>query len=332
MDTRIFVGSNTPLGFQSFYGEKLKNIARVYILKGGPGTGKNTLLKKIGQEASERGLDTEYWYCSGDPLSLDGIYIKKLNIAIVDGTAPHVIDATLPAVKETVVALGDYIDEAKVRLYSETIIELAHQKSAHYKRAYKALASARKIMEAEEDLDEGIIYNDKLTQLAASLAYHIRRAVPRTEQFSRAITPMGIMFFNDFMAQRQVIALNSSSRLLLYRFFNKLKNMLCGYDAYHCPFAPQEIEAMTVARYAVVPAELANGEIAETIELDTALKKTPVRYEFESAEFDRMFTHAVEELNFARLCHIEMEKYYIEAMDFDKVNEKTSKIIAEIFY
>ena len=43
---KFFAGSNTPLGFYSFFDQiiDLMQAHRFFILKGGPGTGKSTLM------------------------------------------------------------------------------------------------------------------------------------------------------------------------------------------------------------------------------------------------------------------------------------------------
>ena len=58
-------------------------------MKGGPGTGKSTFLKKIVNEASSRGFDTERYHCAFDPESLDMVIIRSLGVALFDSTAPH---------------------------------------------------------------------------------------------------------------------------------------------------------------------------------------------------------------------------------------------------
>ena len=42
-----FLSANTTKGFVSLYGDFLKG-KKQYIIKGGPGTGKSTLMKNIG--------------------------------------------------------------------------------------------------------------------------------------------------------------------------------------------------------------------------------------------------------------------------------------------
>lgn len=90
-EARYFLGSNSARGFYSLYrgltdpggGEFL------WIIKGGPGCGKSSFMKKIGAAAAKAGLAVEYIHCSGDPDSLDAVRIPQLKTAYMDGTAPH---------------------------------------------------------------------------------------------------------------------------------------------------------------------------------------------------------------------------------------------------
>lgn len=86
-----FLGANSPLGFFSLYDQliDLETAARVYILKGGPGCGKSTLMRQVAADVEASGKRAEYILCSGDPDSLDGVIFPELGVAIVDGTAPH---------------------------------------------------------------------------------------------------------------------------------------------------------------------------------------------------------------------------------------------------
>ncbi|MBO7151913.1 MAG: hypothetical protein J6V77_03650 [Clostridia bacterium] len=52
---RYFLGSNTHSGFAGFYDEVTDNINRVYLLKGGAGTGKSSLMKKVLKRGVELG-------------------------------------------------------------------------------------------------------------------------------------------------------------------------------------------------------------------------------------------------------------------------------------
>lgn len=87
----MFPGGNTSLGFFSYYDYILsqEEAARIIIIKGGPGVGKSTFMKKIANEMAEIGYDLEYMHCSSDNNSLDGVVIPEIKVALVDGTAPQ---------------------------------------------------------------------------------------------------------------------------------------------------------------------------------------------------------------------------------------------------
>ena len=79
MEISYFLGANSRDGFASLYsGFAAGEGDRLHIIKGGPGTGKSGFMKKLGAAAERRGLDVEYVLCSGDPDSLDGVYIPAL--------------------------------------------------------------------------------------------------------------------------------------------------------------------------------------------------------------------------------------------------------------
>ena len=88
---QYFLGANSPAGFYSLYDQLLpaQTARSIYILKGGPGCGKSTLMHAVAQTLSRAGAECEYILCSGDPASLDAVVFPGLKAALVDGTAPH---------------------------------------------------------------------------------------------------------------------------------------------------------------------------------------------------------------------------------------------------
>ncbi len=87
---KLFPGGNTSQGFYSYYDYVISpNATRIFIIKGGPGVGKSSLMRSIGETMLERGYDVEYHCCSSDNGSLDGVCIPQIGVALIDGTAPH---------------------------------------------------------------------------------------------------------------------------------------------------------------------------------------------------------------------------------------------------
>ena len=54
-----FLSANTANGFVSLYGDFLKG-KKQYIIKGGPGTGKSTMMKNIGAFAENEGAEFSF--------------------------------------------------------------------------------------------------------------------------------------------------------------------------------------------------------------------------------------------------------------------------------
>lgn len=141
--TRWFLGANSGTGFYSLYGDFAAGDGDfLWILKGGPGCGKSTFLKHIGAAAETKGLAVEYIKCSGDPDSLDGLYVPALKTGWADGTAPHTLDPRCFGATGAYVDLGAFCDTDATRRIEGDITALTRRYRAHYARAYDCLAAA----------------------------------------------------------------------------------------------------------------------------------------------------------------------------------------------
>lgn len=84
-----FFGAATVNGSYDYIPNITQEIPKRYFLKGRPGTGKSTFLKKIGKAAQDLGYRVEIYHCAFDPNSLDMIVIRELGLCVFDSTAPH---------------------------------------------------------------------------------------------------------------------------------------------------------------------------------------------------------------------------------------------------
>ena len=142
--TKFFAAANTEDGFFSLFDEIFppEKLKRIYILKGGPGTGKSTLMRSVGFTAEANGYDAEYYYCSSDTGSLDGVVIPALGIAVMDGTAPHMTDPRYPGAVERIVNLGEAFDLAGLEGERERLLSQISAKRDAYRTAYRYLSAA----------------------------------------------------------------------------------------------------------------------------------------------------------------------------------------------
>jgi MoxR-like ATPase len=78
-ERHMFPGNNTSRGFYSYYPYIVPYSAaeHIYILKGGPGVGKSTFMRRIAEKAALLDFDIEFMHCSSDPDSLDAVFIPQ---------------------------------------------------------------------------------------------------------------------------------------------------------------------------------------------------------------------------------------------------------------
>ena len=150
----FFLGANSPGGFYSLYDQLIdpEEAEEVYILKGGPGCGKSSLMRRVGSAMEARGLAVEYIDCSGDPDSLDAVVIPALKTALVDGTAPHVVEPKYPGLVESYVNLGNCYDRVGLRTVSAELKGCMRGYKDCYRRAYRHLAAAGQLAEDDRAL------------------------------------------------------------------------------------------------------------------------------------------------------------------------------------
>lgn len=148
-NSAFFAAMNTPKGFVSEF-ESLFSSYHTYMIKGGPGTGKSTMMRKLAKEAELRGIPVSYYYCSSDPTSLDAITLDTLNIAVLDATLPHAIEPSLVGIKDFYLDLAQFVTP-DIRRNKEEIEKLTCDKKEAYERAYlllKALSAADQTLES----------------------------------------------------------------------------------------------------------------------------------------------------------------------------------------
>ncbi|MBO4554767.1 MAG: hypothetical protein J5713_03205 [Clostridia bacterium] len=329
---RYFLGNNTAFGFFGNYEDELKDKNKVILLKGGPGTGKSTMLKRLAKEAETRGFDVELWYCSGDPKSLDGVCIKDLNVAVVDATAPHATGADLPIIKDVIFDLATSLQRDKLAPCIEEIKKLVNCKKHRFMRAYQHLNLAFCHLQNQIALEQSGVDKAKIRRIAIETASGFRGEKGRMRNlFVEAICPEGESVFYDFLKGKQIVKVKGGE-VATQTFFDELKGLVGGTYILN-PLDSNRLDGIILKDVAIVKdAGTYEEKIARVIDLSEFEKfeyPDEILEERNGVVLEEAF--AVEELNRAREFHLELEKYFVAAMDFSNNNRLYDEIVEACF-
>lgn len=350
-----YAGGNTARGFYSLYESNLEGLSRLFILKGGPGTGKSSLMKKLGKEWNEKGYDIEYLHCSSDNDSIDGVIIRSLGIGIVDGTAPHVIEPKLPGAVEEYVNLGVAWDSAKLQAKKEQIEKISSEMSAAFTGAYTLFGEALRVHDEWEkiyienmDFDKANAFTEELLGRLFEDKSLNKKADVR-HRYLGAATPKGAVDFvpnlTSGLAVRYLIKgrPGSGKSTMLKKIAAEAERRGFDTEVYHCGFDPHSLDMIIVRElgFAIFDSTAPHEYFPERVN-DRVIDMygtiiapgTDEKYEAEIKDVSKRYrdymNHAIASLAQAKNLHDELEQIYIEAMDYQKIDEITSELNEEI--
>lgn len=341
--TSAFLGANTPKGFVSFFDELYNpyKTANAYIIKGGPGTGKSTFMKKIGTALHLKGISAEWIHCASDPKSLDALLAPEIDFSIADGTSPHVLEPRFPGCAENIINLGSFWDEKKLKKQGEKIRSLTTENSLYHRRSAGYLSAAGNVDSEIRMITAPFINEEKINSYAVRFCM---RETPkkkngepgrRIKRFISAVTPEGTVFFDDTVRSMctRVVGIadeySAVSGIVAARIGEiAVRN---GYDVIfcHCPMRPKECEHIIIPEVNLCLLTV-KSEHRISLPCDRLIHAKRFLHEGMNdsrtlLKFDRklrqeLINEAVEKLKKAKAVHDELEKIYIESMDFDSMN------------
>ena len=345
-----FAGSNSALGFSSYF-DGLMDPARLnslYILKGGPGVGKSSFMKKFGAAMRSAGYEAEFIHCSSDHDSLDGILIKDIKVMLVDGTAPHMVDPRLPGAADQIINLGAYLDGSALKSQKQEIIDIGAKKSDCYQSAYRYLSGAGTLFRENLAIYERESEKSLLDAVLDETVYEIFKGVGKKTSgltrkfFTESYTSNGFISYTEsFCAGNRVLNVIGKNASAISRFLTGIADEAArmGLDTDRCclPLFPDMLQHLYIPELRLMLKSCggeANNHFHESINLDRTIRPDVILMPFDEIEenrslFNTLINKALNKLKEAKYWHSELEKIYVGNMDFSAVDECFEKLIAQ---
>ena len=322
----LFPGSNTAAGFVGFFDNLRQDVGGTVILKGGPGVGKSTLMRQVGQHYEKAGKAVWYYHCSGDPDSLDAVSVPEAAFLMLDGTSPHVIDPILPGAADGILNLGVCLDERQLSAYREPIAQLGREIAGDYARAYRYLSAAQ-VMWADAVAVHQAAFSPKARRALEGELLSLLPAAPEgpaRHAYAQAITYQGVIQQLDSVLTGTVYCIDApwgfDAGSLLAPVWAQAERLGMRRAAYHDPLDAAALAHVTVGDVTLTSAVMLDAPVL-TPRLDgTLLRHAGPRLAFDRAVYDLCLNQAIDALGEAKARHDALERYYIDAMDYGRLD------------
>mgnify|MGYP000773489492 CR=1 FL=1 len=343
----FFLGTTTPAGFKGYF-EPLRREPgmQMYLIKSGPGCGKSTLMKRLAVKAEQKGEPIQRIHCASDPDSLDGVVFLRQKRAIIDATAPHVVEPEAPGADERVLSLYHTIDADALHPHKDEVTALFARNQLLRSRAARYVASAGSLLLDSRRAEACSANFEKVRRYVKRLC---TRLLPRTEgtageelRLLSAITPKGMVFYRgtvEALADRYVVFhddYGAVSRLLLELI--RAEALARGYHIITCPCAmhpDDKIDHLFIPALRLAfltdnrwhPVQLPGVQAVRcTRFVDREnLAGYRARLRFNERAAAELLEQAADLMAQAKACHDELETYYRAAVDFGKVDEAAAQ-------
>lgn len=334
-----FASANSFDGFKSYFDSIFcsADYARIFVLKGGPGTGKSSIMKKLAGFAERKGLYYELFYCSSDPTSLDGITVGEggKKIAVLDGTAPHERDAVIPGAVDELVNLGEAWDSSKLASHRGEIEYLNKKKSASYKSAYCELSFSfiywTKYKAEIETLTDKAILNKEARRILSRFdgLNGGKSDIKLLSSFSKkgyTTLPYRDNFKNVFYIDGEYC----SKYLILNEIKNELLRSGVKFTVIPSPLDANITEGVILGDDTLLTTDKGDNKLFDAASLINISDAAKAQLSYFSENIKKHLDTAKTHLSQASDYHFSLEAIYTPCMDFSKLDLITENLISKI--
>ena len=324
-----------PEGFISCFDHLIDEtkLKRMLILKGGPGVGKSTFMRRIHAALCAEGEESTLYYCSGDPDSLDAVALPGRGVLILDGTAPHIVDPIIPGARDSLINLGAYLDEPAMRPRLPHIRACMADHAACSRRARACLRAAAALARDSAAVYAAAADGQRIAEMTHALiatvlpAGHTGSERPAVRPvLANAVTPRGELCLIAENAQPHIVRLTAPWGMDLTGPLRALSMAArsSGYavEEYLSPTQPGSLLhlAIPALHTLVTTSDLLPSALTFDFGLCLpagSLLRHECALEQERAGVKLHLHRAVTALSQAKQLHDELETFYVPNMDFE---------------
>ena len=348
----FFMSATTPKGFVSHLSSLANQMEykNSLIIKGGAGSGKSTLIKRTAEKLKNENY-CELIHCSADPSSLDAAVFKETSLTVIDATAPHIVEPTLPGLAHKVVSLYNFFDNKKLDEYKSEIYRAAEGEEIYQRRAHSFLRAAGMLLSSNEKLAARCINKEKLinfiTRFCAREIKGKKAGVGSVKiRYLSAVSENGILMYTDTAEKmcKKIIKIddtNSAAAPLILEGVSKTATM-AGYDVYVClcPLSDSDkIDHLLIPELSLAvmtsnkfhPVQIENAKTVHTSRFydREKLSEYTMRTSFQRRAARELLKEASVFLKKRLECHRRLDNYYVQACDFEERDKYFDSFIEE---
>lgn len=350
---KFFAAANTSSGFVCWFEDIFSApfVDYTYIIKGGSGTGKSTLMKNAAAMAVSLGGEVEYFYCSSDPSSLDGVIMvlpDGRKIAMLDGTAPHTWDPKVPGVLDEIINLGGFWNGDILRKSKSQIVRMTKEKSNLFKAAYKDFSAAgtlmRSLISRTGEITDRVKLDGAMRRLLEKRMREVKFNPKKHTQTKKvrllsALSTDGEVYFDSFADAEMIYTVSDavfSSTTAFDSLIQTADSLGLSYEYAPTPLLPECCEAIYFPTLSLSVVSRTDASTDGVINMVRFVDKSALsssdrkrcREIYKGAS--RLIDSGLTKLSEVKKVHGELERLYGAAMDFERLSRESNTLIKKI--
>jgi hypothetical protein len=343
----IFTSTNSSQGFCSYIPDLVKNLRMTYFLKGAAGSGKSTFIRLLGESLAQHGYEIEFWLSAADAVNPEGVYIPRLEVAVVCGNWEKHLDPLYPGATGRIINLDDFHDKDRLRRRASEIIELVNNLHDEKQAVYRFLKIGKTLKEEIKKPVVNRLNIEKLKHLAEDLKHQI--FTPRNGEkhyFALAFTAEGLIDYVEEISKdcrkRYILRGPSGSgkSTVLEEIARSGREQGLPLEYYHCGLEPDQLSMIIICNLQVAIIDAGNIELSVKpwdiiIDMQTCLEP-PLAPETspETSETMRTYEDLLQQAQ-AQMEKVQdtlkqLKKIYTESMDFAGLDALREQLLRDI--